>query len=219
MRWQISLVLLFCMSVRAAYVVNNAGRKIQGSEITATSEGGVTLKTKGGQVMTFQRGQYRTAVADRPRSLDLAENLIREGRGGEAVPYLKLAKKRCRFLRWDQRAMQLLADHYFETGQYALAVAEFQALDDQSVPENRLRLREAMLKSGDLETAAAVLNEDIRTGSREAAAQAYLMRGKLKRDRGDIEGARRDWMKVALFFKTEQEAAEEAMALWMENEE
>ena len=67
-----------------------------------------------------------------------------------------------------------------------------------------------MVKSGDT---AAVLNDlekEIATGSREAAARAYLLRGDLKAASGDAAGARRDWRKVALFFKAQKEFAEEA---------
>ncbi|MDZ8117970.1 tetratricopeptide repeat protein [Pontiella agarivorans] len=218
MRRLISVVLWLSCSVHAAYVVNNAGRKIPGSEVSATADGRVTLKTPDGQMMVFQKGQYKRAVADRPKELDIAEQLIKTGQGEKAVPFLQQAKKKCRFLQWDQTAIQMLADYYFMTEQYGLAAAAFQALDDQSIPQNRRRLREAMVKSGEMETVLQVFNEDIRNGSREAAAQAYLMRGKLKAERGDPEGARRDWLKVSLFFRTQEAAAEEAEQLLKENE-
>lgn len=218
MRWLISGVVLLSCWVRAAYVVNNAGRTIQGSEISATADGRVTLETPDGQRMVFQKDQYKRAVADRPKELDIAEQLIASGQGEKAVPFLQQAKKKCRFLQWDQAAIQMLADYYFVTEQYEAAVAELQALDDQSIPQNRRRLREAMVKSGAMETALQVFNEDIRDGSREAAAQAYLMRGKLKAEHGDPEGARRDWQKVALFFRMQEAAAEQAEQLLKENE-
>lgn len=218
MRWPISFFLLICFSAQAAYVVNNAGRKISGREISADSDGRVTLKMSSGQVMTFQKGQYRSAVADRPKELEIGEQLMREGKGADAEPYLKLAKKKCRFLKWDQKAIQLLADYYFESGQFALAIVEFQSLDDQAIPQNQVRVREAMMKSGEARDVMRVLDEDIRSGSREAAAQAYLMRGQLKVEQGDAEGARRDWLKVVTFFKAQSEMVAEAENLLKENE-
>lgn len=217
MRWLISF-LFVTVSVEAAYVVNNAGRRIVGLEISAEADGRVVLKTASGQMMTFQKGQYRSAAADRPKELDIAERLFREGRGEEAVPFLKRVKTRCRFLKWDQQAIQLLADYYFEAGDFAQAATEFQALENQDIPQNRARLRMSMVKGGDPEMVKAVLDEDIRTGSRNAAAQAYVMRGRLKADNGDVSGARRDWMKVSLFFKAQKDVAAEAENLLKESE-
>ncbi|QBG48730.1 hypothetical protein EGM51_15470 [Verrucomicrobia bacterium S94] len=219
MRWRINVVLLLCSSVHAAYVVNNAGRQINGTEISAAADGRITLKTAGGQLMEFQKGQYKHAVADRPKELDIARQLIETGQGEKAVPYLKLAKKKCRFLKWDQEAVQLLADYYFAAEQYDLAVEAFLELEDQSVPQNRQRLLQAMVKSGEVENALHMLDEDIRSGSRAAAAQAYLLRGKLKAGQGDPAGARRDRQKVAMFFRAQKALAEEAGNLLKETEE
>lgn len=217
MRWLISVVLISC-TTHAAYVVNNAGRQINGSEISASADGSITLKMANGQMMTFQKGQYKSAAAGRPKELDIAEKLIREDQGDKAVPFLKLAKKKCRYLKWDQKAIQLLADHYFESGQFKLAVDEFQLMENQGVPENRRRLREAMMLSGEKDSVLAMLNEDIGSGSREAAAQAYVMRGMHRFDHGDVEGARRDWMKVTTFFKTQKDEVQKAEELLKENE-
>lgn len=209
--FKISLLIFFMVSVvEAAYVVNNAGRQINGSTISATADGAVTLTTTTGQIMTFRKGQYRSAVADRPPGLTQAEQLLKKGQGEEAIPLLNQVKVDCRFLAWDQTAMQLLADYHYSAGQFAEAVAAFQSLEDQSIPENQRKLREAMMKSGDSTTVLAVLNEEIASGTREAAAQAYLMRGELNAANGDAEGARRDWLKVLTFFKAQKEVAQQA---------
>lgn len=210
MRWRSSLCLLFvAAAVQAAYVVNNAGRKISGPQISADAEGSVTLATASGQKLTFRKGQYRAAAADRPKELDEAAKLLKAGRGEQAVPLLKKVKADCRFLEWDQQAILLLANHFFETEQYALAAAEFQALETRT-PEVQARLRESMVQSGDTQAVLAELNEEIRTGDRAAAARAYLMRGELKAAQGDSSGARRDWLKVITFFKAENEAVLQA---------
>ncbi|MDF7823223.1 hypothetical protein P4B35_04310 [Pontiellaceae bacterium B12227] len=211
MRWLSRfLILLLVASVDAAYVVNNAGRQINGTGISASEDGSVSLTTASGQTMTFRKGQYRSAAADRPPELSRAEKLLKEGHGKRAVPLLKQVKQECRFLAWDQQAIRLLADYYFSSGRFSEAVAEFQSLENQEEPAVQRTLREAMMQSGDLETVLLVLNEDIATGSREAAAQAYLMRGELKAEAGDLEGARRDWLKVITFFKAQKELAEQA---------
>ena len=218
MFWRISLVLTFCCSVQAAHIINNAGRKIDGVQISAEKDGSVTLITSSGQTMTFLAGQYRSASADRPKELDIAAALIEEGSGDKAVPFLLRAKKRCRFLAWDQQAIQMLADWYFDTGQFEKAAEQYLELDDQSVSQNRKRLRTALLEGGKTRQLLKLLNEDIRSGERDAAAQAYLMRGRLRVENGDQAGGRRDWQKVQLFFRAQKESVEEAERLLKENE-
>ena len=76
MRWRNSLLVLLCVcSVPAAHVVTQTGRKIDGVKIQAAKDGAVTLTTATGQRLTFQTGQYREAVADRPSELAKAEQL------------------------------------------------------------------------------------------------------------------------------------------------
>lgn len=199
--------LLCAVSVEAAHVVTQTGRQINGSEISAEADGSVTLRTVDGQAMTFRKGQYREAVADRPSALAQAEELLKNGQGDAAIPLLRQVKSACRFLAWDRTAARLLADHYFETGRFAEAAEEYRFLDD---PAAQARLREALVKSGDAAALLPELERDIATGSREAAAQAYLLRGDWKAAGGDLAGARRDWLKVATFFTAQQECVKEA---------
>ncbi|MEA2067956.1 MAG: hypothetical protein U9P12_02035 [Verrucomicrobiota bacterium] len=211
MRWLNSLLVVsMVFSVEAAYVVTQSGRQINGTTISATEDGSVALTTASGQKMTFRKGQYRRAGADKPKALSEAENLLKEGRGGQAVPLLKKVQAEYRFLAWDQAATLLLANHYFETGQFPDAAVGFQALENSNDPAIQARYREALLKSGNVDAMLSVLENDIACGSREAAARAYLMRGDLKAANGEAEGARRDWLKVATFFKAQKELAAEA---------
>ncbi|MEI6892746.1 MAG: hypothetical protein V5783_11305 [Pontiella sp.] len=214
MHWRISLLLLIMSgSVQAAYVVNNAGRQIHGTHISATAAGDITLTMSSGQTMTFRKGQYRSATADRPKELARAAQWLQQGQSEQALPLLKKVKERYRHLAWDQMAIQQLADFYLESGQFLEAVAAFQSLEDQSRPSHQKKLREALMKCGDTATVLIGINEDIARGTRTAAAQAYLMRGKLKQANGDSEGARRDWLKVYTFFKAQKESAAQAEEL------
>ena len=211
MHWCSSLcALLFAASAHAAYVVTQSGRQINGTEISAAEDGSVTLKTASGQSMTFRAGQYRTAAADRPAALDAATRLIGNGEGEQAIPLLRKVQEDYRFLAWDQQAIRLLADYYFDTEEFAAAATAFQLLDDADDPVVQARLREAWFKSGDVEAVLPALEKDIAEGSREAAASAYLLRGNLRAANGDAGGARRDWLKVATFFKAQKESAQQA---------
>lgn len=210
MRWLNSVLLFITIcSADAAYVVTQSGRQINGSNISATADGSVTLTTATGQSMTFRKGQYKQAAADKPRELMQAEKLLKEGCGDQAVPLLKKVKAEYRFLAWDQTAALLLANYYFEAGRFPEAATAFQALEELDAPA-QTRCREALLKSGNMEAVLSMIGDDISSGSREAAARAYLMRGDLKAARGDRAGARRDWLKVATFFRAQKALAQEA---------
>jgi predicted negative regulator of RcsB-dependent stress response len=208
MRKLISLFLFgLIFSSHAAHIITNTGRQINGTKISASADGSVTIVTATGQSMTYRKGQYRSAAADRPKELALAEKWLKAGQPEKAIPLLEKVKRDCRFLAWDQTVIALLADHYFETGQFAKAAAELQLLEDQG-PKVQEKIRQALVKSGKADAVLPALEKDIASGSREAAAQAYLMRGDLKAAAGDTEGARRDWLKVATYFKAQKDLAQ-----------
>ncbi len=205
-----SLILLFAvLPLEAAHVVTLSGRRIEGAKISANAEGSVVLTTASGQKMTFRKGQYRRAVADKPRELAQAEKLLQDGKGEQAVALLEKVKAGYRFLAWDQRAIGLLCDYYYGAGKFAEAVAEFQALENPDATAQE-KYRDALIQSGQVGAVLPALEKDIASGSREAAARAYLLRGDLKAANGDTAGARRDWLKVATFFRAQKELAVEA---------
>lgn len=215
MRWHCKFIfLLSVVSADAAYVVTNTGRQINGTEIAAAADGAVTLKTESGQTMTFRKGQFRSAIADRPAALDQASALMNNGKHDAAVALLNEVKVRYRSLAWDQAAIHRLADYYFASEAYTLAIREYELLLEKG-PSVQEKIREAMMKSGDTSSLITALDQDISSGSRKDAAEAYLMRGSLKAERDDMDGARRDWLKVVLFFKGQAETvlqAEERLA-------
>ena len=205
-----SLILLFAvLPLEAAHVVTSSGRQINGSKISAAADGSVVLTTASGQKMTFRKGQYRRAVADKPRELAQAEKLLEDGKGGQAVALLEKVKSDYSFLAWDQRAIALLGDYYYGAGKFDEAAAEFQALENPDAAAQE-KYRDALIQSGKVAAVLPALEKDIASGSREAAARAYLLRGDLKAAGGDTESARRDWLKVATFFKAQKELAKNA---------
>ena len=172
MRWRTSLLIIFFISsVQAAYVVTQSGRQINGSKISAKENGAVTLTTTSGQIMTFRKGQYREAVADRPEELAQAQRLLESDKQEQAIALLKKVQTEYRFLAWDEMATRQIADYFFDTGQYAEAALEFQSLAHLEDPEIQARHREALMKSGNLELVLPALEKDIASGTREAAAR------------------------------------------------
>ncbi len=213
MCWHNKVMLLavsVALHVEAAYVITQSGRKIEGRAISSEATGAVTLKMEGGQSMTFRKGQYREAVADKPEKLVVAETFLAEEKGEQAIELLQQVMREYRFLNWDQTAALLLGNYWYENGQFDEAVTAFNTLKPPLTSVVLHRRRLALLETGRLELVLPVLEKDIAEGSREAAANAYLMRGDLKANQGDVEGARRDWMKVSIFFKSQKDAAKQA---------
>lgn len=211
MRWGYSLlvVLLVC-TAECATVVMNTGRRLVGPTLSATEDGTITIVTEEGETFTLRKEQYRSAKAERPDELERARKLIESGAGAEAVVLLENVKKRCRYLEWDQQAIFMLADYYSNEGLFIQASHEFRLLENQDDPAIQIKLREAMVKCGETDAVLTLLATDIGAESREVAAQAYLMRGDLRFVNGNQSGARRDWLKVVTYFKTEHELAQQA---------
>jgi tetratricopeptide (TPR) repeat protein len=206
MHWRLKFfILLFTVfSAQAAYVVNNSGKKIRGSKIEITADGTVSLLGMSGQKMIFYRGKYRQAVADKPVEFKQAQKAIKNQKIEEAINLLKQVKLEYRFLFWDQKATELLAHIFYNQGNFKAAAAEFQCLEDLSRADE-IFFRKSLLKSGQFKRLSKILEDDLHSDLREKVAWAYLLRGDLKELKGDLNGARRDWLKVATFFRRQAE--------------
>ncbi|MCF7848516.1 MAG: hypothetical protein K9M45_06670 [Kiritimatiellales bacterium] len=204
-------LLLTAMASHAAYVELNNGRKIQGSRISVDASGTVKLTTATGQSMQFKQGQYKAAVADKPQAMDQALALAKDKKYAEAAALLKQIKTEYRLLGWDRKAAYALINILFADEKYAAAATEAEEYLKLGQDEKIGALySQALLKSGDSTKLLPALNRDIAEGSREMAANAYLMRGDLKAAAGDKEGARLDWLKAATLFKAQKAAAQRA---------
>jgi len=211
-RTGIILLLMLAVAVAdAAHVELGNGRKIQGARISADANGTVTLVTATGQKMQFKKEQYKAAVADKPKAMDRVAALAKDKKYAEAAALLKQIKTEYRMLGWDRKAAYALVHVLYADGKYAAAASEAEDYLKQGKDEKIAALySQALSKSGDSAKLLPALEKDIAEGSREAAANAYLMRGDLKATAGDAAGARLDWLKVATLFKAQKEAAQKA---------
>jgi len=209
-------VLLFAGAVRGApYVINSAGNQVNGSAIQSAADGTILLTTLNGQTLTFRPGTYRQAFADKPKEMFQVEDLVKQKDLVAVVPLLRRVKEQYRFLGWDQRAGLMLARVHLPLKQYEDSAREYEELFAVQ-PKFKTNLKErsnymqALLGSGRISEVAAMVDEDIASGSREAAARAQVVRGDMKMKGGQVEEALLDYLRTAILFRAQTAVLPEA---------
>jgi tetratricopeptide (TPR) repeat protein len=210
-------VLIFLSgSVRAApFVVNSAGQQINGTAIESASDGTVLLTTPNGQTLTFRSGTYRQAFADKPPEMVQVEAMAKSGDLAGSAAILRRVKEKYKFLGWDQRAAQMLARVELAQKNFEAAASGYEALfaaqpQLKKIPAERANYMQALLGAGRMKEVSVLIDEDIATGSREAAARAQIVRGDMKAAAGQYEEALLDYFRTALLFKEQKEVLPEA---------
>ncbi|MBI9020747.1 MAG: hypothetical protein JEZ10_05780 [Verrucomicrobia bacterium] len=210
------VVLMFTYTVQAApFVINSAGNQVNGSAIQSAADGTILLTTLNGQTLTFRPGTYRQAFADKPKEMFQVESLVKQKDLIAVVQILRRVKEEYRFLGWDQRAGLMLARVYLPLKQFEDSAREYEELFAaqpamKTVPKERANYMQALLGSGRIPEVAAMVDEDIASGSREAAARAQIVRGDLKGAGGQTEEALLDYLRTAILFRAQTDVLPEA---------
>jgi tetratricopeptide (TPR) repeat protein len=210
------LLLAAAVAKASPFVINSAGSKVVGSAIQSAPDGTIMLTTLNGQTLTFRPGTYRTAFADKPKEMFQVEALAKRGDLAGAAAILRRVKEQYRLLGWDQRAGLMLARVELARKNFEEAAAEYESLfaaqpKFRTVPAERARYMQALLGAGRLRETAELIDEDIASGSREAAARAQIVRGDMKAAGGQLEEALLDYLRTTLLFKDQKEVQPEAM--------
>ncbi len=209
-------VLLFAVTTHGApFVINSAGNQVNGSAIQSAADGTILLTTLNGQTLTFRPGTYRQAFADKPREMFQVEELVKEKDLIAVVQILRRVKEEYQFLGWDQRAGLMLARVYLPLKQFADSAREYEELfaaqpNLKTVPKERANYMQALLGAGRMTEVAAMVDEDIASGSREAAARAQVVRGDMKAAGGQHEEALLDYLRTAILFRAQTDVLPEA---------
>ena len=209
------LILLSGVVQAAPFVINSAGKQVNGSAIRSAPDGTVLLTTLNGQTLTFRKGSYRQAFADKPREMVQVEELVKQKNLIAVVQILRRVKEEYQFLGWDQRASLMLARVYLPLKQFEDSAREYEELFKvqpkfKAVPKERANYMQALLGSGRTEEVAKMIDEDIASGSREAAARAQVVRGDMKAASGQHEEALLDYLRTAILFKAQTAVLPEA---------
>jgi len=208
-------VLISGLVQGAPFVINSAGNQVNGSAIQSAPDGTVLLTTLNGQTLTFRKGTYRQAFADKPKEMFQVEGLVKQKNLIAVVQILRRVKKEYQFLGWDQRASLMLARVYLPLKQFDDSAREYEALfaaqpKFKTVPKERAYYMQALLGAGRIDEVAKMIDEDIASGSREAAARAQVVRGDMKAASGQYEEALLDYLRTAILFKAQTTVLPEA---------
>ena len=209
-------VLIFSVSVQAApFVINSAGKRVNGSAIQSAKDGTILLTTLNGQTLTFRKGAYQQAFADKPKEIFQVEGLVKKKNLIAVVEILRRVKEDYQFLGWDQRAGLMLARIYLPLKQYEDSAREYEELfavqpKFKSVPKERANYMQALLGSERIAEVTKMIDEDIASGSREAAARAQVVRGDMKAAGGQPEEALLDYLRTTILFRAQTDVLPEA---------
>jgi len=210
-----ALLLLASVAQAAPFVINSAGNQVNGSAIQSAADGTVLLTTLNGQTLTFRPGTYRQAFADKPKEMFQVEELVKEKDLIAVVQILRRIKEEYQFLGWDQRAGLMLARVYLPLKQFEDSAREYEELFAVQ-PKFKTNLKErsnymqALLGSGRISEVAGLIDEDIASGSREAAARAQVVRGDMKMKGGQAEEALLDYLRTTILFRAQTAVLPEA---------
>lgn len=198
------------------FVVNSAGQRISGSAIVADADGTIRLTTHNGQTLTFAKGAYRQALADKPPEFAQIAALLKAKDLEGVAELLGRVQKSYRYLGWDQRAGLMLARIYLPLKRFEESVREYDAYFSVK-PQAKRDLKEranymqALLGAGRISTVEAMIQQDIASGSREAAARAQIVRGDMKAAAGQYEEALLDYFRTSILFKAQTAVQPEAL--------
>ncbi len=199
----------------AAYVEMPDGSKREGSDIRSRTDGTIILTTAQGQ-MTFMKGQYVKAVADKPADFDKARQLAAQKSYDEAIKLLDPIIQNYRFLEWDNNARVVKAQIQSAKGDVAGAVATYEQIF-AGTPELKKDGKymwpyfEALLAGKSYDKMNLQLDELIAKGSRADAAKAQILRGDIKMSQANVEGAVLDYLRSAILFEGQKETMPEAL--------
>ena len=211
-----SVVIFLSSSLFAApFVINSAGNQVNGAAIQSAPDGTILLTTLNGQTLTFRKGTYRQAFADKPKEMFQVEQMVKQKNLIAVVEILRRVKEKYQFLGWDQRASLMLARVYLPLKQFEDSAREYEELFAlqpglKKAPKERANYMQALLGAGRTAEVAQMIDEDIASGSREAAARAQVVRGDMKAAGGQYEEALLDYLRTAILFKAQKDVLPEA---------
>ena len=171
----------------AAYVITTDDRQIDGTGISAKENGEIALKIAQGERI-FLPGQYKRAVADEPPEYNQAQQLIAGKKYDQAVELLNNLVIKYKWLDWDIKAVQLIAEADIRQGNPAAAVKNceqimvtYPRLKEDAAFQAQYRV--ALIGAKQFTRVEPMLSAAISTGNRANAARAQLQRGDLPQPR------------------------------------
>jgi len=127
------------------------------------------------------------------------------GKYDAALPILNNIAKKYNNLSWDNKARALLPAAYAGKGDYPAAITAYETLFTRAPKAKEGELvwgyREALIQAKQYSKLSSDLDNVIKTGSRNDAAKAQIMRGDMARAKGQVEPATLDYLRTVVLFK------------------
>ncbi len=210
---------LAAAATAAPVVLDAQGRQIQGTAIRSHEDGRIELATPQG-VRTFQPGEYRLAVADRPELFDQAETFRQANQMPSAIRAYTQVIEQYAFLTWDIEASRRLAGIQNQAGRPGEAARTLEKILDRAdhfgqrnqLHSEYLRYLAALQERGELaEFGPRGLGALARAGDPPVAARALVLRGDLRVAAGQHDEAVLDFLRVATLYRQAREIQAEAL--------
>jgi tetratricopeptide (TPR) repeat protein len=180
----------------------------------------ITRGTK--QIETeFAPEQISKMAIAKPPGLDEAVQAVQAGRGESAIGTLDRIAQDYAMLQWDEPATRWLVEAHMQAGNAAAAVKAAErvvAMRPEAGYKGEMAITywQALLKTDRASKLETLLDEAVKSGLREPAAFALILRGDLILKRGEskenIEAALRDgYLRVITLFRAVRTAQPEAL--------
>lgn len=171
--------------------------------------------------MVLAPEQVAKLIIAKPRGLDEAVQAVQAGRGAGAIAALDKIAQDYAMLQWDEPATRWLVEAHLQSGDAPNAVKAAEriiAIRPEAGYKGEMAVSywQALLKSDKAAKLEGLLDEAVKTGSREASAYALILRGDMILRRGEskenLEMALRDgYLRVITLFRGVRSAQPEAL--------
>jgi len=177
--------------------------------------------TKENQIFEIPFADMKELKISRPKALDEAEKMVREGKESMAIPALEKLATDYLMLTWDRPATRLLAEACIKTGDFDKAIRFCEIIikiepDTAFLGEFAPAYWQALLKKGNTNKAEDLMVKAIKSGDRLASAFALIMRGDMILATGETsenakKALRDGYLRVVALYTTERAARAEAL--------
>jgi tetratricopeptide (TPR) repeat protein len=209
-------ILLWATAAGAApYVLLKGNQRVDGARIRATADGTIILISADGRQMTYAKGQYERAVADKPPELDEATKMYQAKDYDGALAKLTPLVEPFRYLGWDMTILATIARAHEAKKNFPKAVEAYETIlatypeADRNV-DLAWAYRKALLESGQKEKLESKLEEMIKSAPPADASRALLLRGDIRAKAERLEAAVLDYLRVVMFYESEKAVLPEA---------
>lgn len=189
----------------APYVVKMDGSRVTGSAIRALATGDVNLTTEMG-IMTYKKGTFQKAVADKPAEYDQGLAALKAQKYDDAIKLFSGIMTSLRGLDWDVAAARELPKAMLGKGDAEGAVKAYEQLfllapAEKQNSDTAWGMRRAMLQAKQYPALVRQLDAVAAAGNRAEAARAQTMRGDIELDQNNVERAAMDYLRTAILFQ------------------